>query len=103
MTPQAAADAVELEGDWFWGNTPMRLTPSEDGFSLSSSGATRRFARRDRDRFVGLDGYFAGEELVVHRRSDATPWYLEVVTFVLTREPYDASAPIPGGPPIQLA
>jgi D-alanyl-D-alanine carboxypeptidase len=41
--------------------------------------------------------------LRVHRRADGTVSHLEVVTFVLTRTPYDPDAPIPGGVPKPLA
>jgi CubicO group peptidase (beta-lactamase class C family) len=92
----------DLEGDWFWGNTPFRLTATSDGLILESERQPWRFIRHRVDGYHGLNGYTAGEELSVVRRADGTPSHLEVATFVLTREPYDPSAPIPGGPPTPL-
>ncbi len=57
-----------------------------------------RFAARD-GRIVGSRGYHAGEELRVVRRSDGVVSHLDVGTFILTREPYEAGTPIPGGRP----
>ncbi|MDQ3484769.1 MAG: beta-lactamase family protein, partial [Actinomycetota bacterium] len=94
-------DADELAGDWYWGNTPARLTPTDDGFLLTAD-AARRFVRVAADRYRGQNGYFAGEELRVVRRPDATISHFEVVTFVFTRTPYDPAAPIPGGLPEPL-
>ena len=48
-------------------------------------------ARQDDGRWVGLDGYFAGETL---RIADD---HLNLDTFVFTRTPYDPAAPVPGG------
>jgi hypothetical protein len=55
------------------------------------------------DEYRGANGYFAGETLRVVRRGSGEISHLEVVTFILTRVPYDPEAPIPGGPPRQLA
>ena len=92
----------ELAGDWYWGNTAMHLRPTSDGFVLVDGRAERRFTAAGADAFVGLNGYFAGERLAVHRRADGSVSHLEVVSFVLTRTPYDPQAPIPGGPPAPL-
>jgi CubicO group peptidase (beta-lactamase class C family) len=92
----------DLEGDWFWGNTPFRLTATSDGLILESERQPWRFVRDRIDGYRGLNGYTAGEELSVVRRADGTPSHLEVATFVLTRTPYDPDAPIPGGLPIRL-
>jgi D-alanyl-D-alanine carboxypeptidase len=92
----------DLEGDWFWGNTRFRLTATSDGLILESERQPWRFVRDRVDGYLGRNGYTAGETLSVVRRADGTPSHLEVATFVLTREPYDPSAPIPGGPPIAL-
>ena len=48
-------------------------------------------------RTADVNGYWAGEQLRVHRDPDGTPRHLEVVTFVLPGQPYDPKAPIPGG------
>lgn len=93
--------AEELTGEWFLGNTRATMTPTEDGFVLAEDTA-RRFVQEAPDRYRGQDGYFAGEELRVVRRGDGSVSHLEVVTFIFTRVPYDASAPIPGGAPAPL-
>ncbi len=96
-------ESVALEGPWYWGNTPMRLEATARGFDLVTDSSRRTFTLVGSDQFVGEDGYFAGERLDVVRRPDTTVSQLEVVGFVLTRQPYDPAAPIPGGPPTQLA
>ncbi|MFF5315811.1 DUF7586 domain-containing protein, partial [Streptomyces massasporeus] len=40
---------------------------------------------------------FAGEVLRAVRRPDGSPSHLDIGSFVFTREPYDAGAPVPGG------
>ena len=49
------------------------------------------------DEWVGLDGYYAGETLRLHRHADGSPSHLDLATFIFTRTPYDPKAPIPGG------
>ncbi len=92
----------ELVGPWYWGNTAMRLEPTQDGFVLIEKKTRRRFRVEDVDVYRGENGYWAGERLDVRRHDDGRVAYLEVVTFILTRTPYDAEAPIPGGPPVPL-
>ena len=48
---------------------------------------------------MGTRGYHAGEELHVVRRDDGSVSHLDVGTFILTRQPYEPGAPIPGGHP----
>lgn len=91
--------AAELGGEWYWGNTSVQIQPAEAGFTLSAGADERTFRHLGDDAYLGLDGYYAGERLQVVRRSDGAISHLEVVTFVLTRIPYDPAAPIPGGPP----
>jgi CubicO group peptidase (beta-lactamase class C family) len=99
--PDGAA-AHELEGTWYWGNTAMQLEATIDGFVLVEKSTRRGFRTEHVDVYRGTTGYWAGERLNVHRRGDGAVTYLEVVTFILTRTPYDANAPIPGGPPTAL-
>ena len=101
--PDPEDELPDLVGEWFWGNTPFALTALIDGLKLTSrDGDDWRFLRDRSDGYVGLTGYPAGERLDVHRRPDGTASHLEVATFILTREPYDPQAPIPGGPPVDL-
>lgn len=91
--------STELAGKWYWGNTAVSLRATGDGFCLTVQDDPRRFVVEGPDRYRGVSGYFAGERLSVVRRTDGTVSHLTVVTFILTRLPYDARAPIPGGPP----
>jgi CubicO group peptidase (beta-lactamase class C family) len=99
--PAADPDLLALTGEWFWGPTPyaLRLLPSGwlDLRPQSNAGRASRFRPVGEDTWRGLDDYYAGETLTVHRREDGTPSHLDLATFVFTRTPYDAAAPVPGG------
>jgi hypothetical protein len=93
-------DLLDLLGVWHWGPSPFTLRLCGDGLlqlaPLGEGTRWSRFRRRDGGAWVGLDGYFAGEELRAGRR-DGAAIALEVATFVFTRTPYDPQAPVPGG------
>ncbi|MGW4471764.1 serine hydrolase domain-containing protein [Nonomuraea sp. NPDC004354] len=87
---------LALTGLWHWGPTPyvLRLLP-ERGLSLTpvnGPGRASRFVAQQDGTWLGLDGYYAGEVL---RVGDG---FLDLNTFVFTREPYQDGTPIPGGP-----
>ncbi|GAB2745147.1 serine hydrolase domain-containing protein [Salinifilum aidingensis] len=92
---------LELTGEWHWGPSPhvLRVLPGGmlDLSPMRGGGRASRFRRLDTDRWIGLDGYYAGETLHVGRDADGTPRYLDLSTFVFTRIPYDPQAPVPGG------
>lgn len=92
---------LELTGLWHWGPTPyhLRLLPGGllDLSPARGSGRASRFRQVATDEWIGLDGYYAGETLRVGRATDGTPSYLDLVTFIFTRTPYDPAAPVPGG------
>lgn len=95
-TPPPDGD-LDLVGDWYWG--PYRYTlrlEADGGLRLGEPGEGRG-ARFDRtpDGWVGREGYYAGEPLVVRRRGDAV--WLDLASFVFTRTPYDPDADVPGG------
>ncbi len=104
-TPSPVPDAVrEIVGTWYWGHAPsvlrwdgrrLRLAPP------SGPGRVMSFALQDDGTWLGTSGYLTGETLRAHRRPDGTVGHLECATFVYTRTPYDATAPIPGGAPEQ--
>jgi CubicO group peptidase (beta-lactamase class C family) len=102
LAPEAADPAlIGLTGPWYWGTTAfvLRLT-RERGLELTPlTGSARgaRFRPAPDGTWTGLDDYFAGETLRVVRRPDGTPGHLDLGSFVLTREPYDPAAPVPGG------
>ena len=99
--PSASPGLLALTGEWFWGPMPyvVRLLPGEWLELRPTSGSSRasRFRPVAADSWVGLDGYYAGEALRLHRHPDGTPSHLDLATFVFTRTPYDPKAPIPGG------
>jgi hypothetical protein len=98
-SPDVASPAADLAGAWYWGNVPFELVATTSGMALVSGDSVARLVLTGTDTYRGENGYWAGEELWVHRDPDGTPRHLEVVTFVLTRTPYDPKAPVPGAMP----
>lgn len=101
--PDLDQDLLALTGAWFWGPTPHVLRLAADGdLELRSGGSRSSRFRRDPagadgvTTWTGLDGYYAGETLRVVRTDDGRVTHLDLATFVLTRTPYDPTAPVPG-------
>ena len=91
---------LALTGPWYWGPTPFSLRlRAGNWLELTPIGAGRRsrFRPNGDGTWTGLDDYFAHETLRVVRRADGSVSHLDLNTFVLTREPYDGDAPVPGG------
>ena len=100
-TPQVPAELAGVPGVWHWGNTPVVFTMEGDELVARKNGAeSYRFGVVE-GRVVGRSGYHAGETLHAVRREDGSVHHLDIATFIYTREPYDPTAPIPGGPPQQ--
>ncbi|WP_326589155.1 serine hydrolase domain-containing protein [Streptomyces sp. NBC_01294] len=101
--PFTEADQVPLEvcGPWYWGTSAQAVRLTADGsLELGPVGATGRAARFRAEpdgTWTGLTGYYAGETLRAVRRADGSVSHLDLASFVFTREPYDAQAPVPGG------
>ncbi|WP_030543705.1 serine hydrolase [Streptomyces albus] len=99
--PEADPALLELTGPWYWGPTPfaLRLLPGRglELTALAGAGRTSRFRAVQDGVWTGLDGYYLGEKLRAVRRPDGSVSHLDLGTFVFTREPYEASAPVPGG------
>ncbi|WP_374774815.1 beta-lactamase family protein [Streptomyces sp. NBC_01310] len=101
--PFTEADQVPLEvcGPWYWGTSAQVVRLTADGsLELGPVGATGRAARFRAEpdgTWTGLTGYYAGETLRAVRRADGSVSHLDLASFVFTREPYDAQAPVPGG------
>lgn len=100
--PSVDPALLDLAGPWFWGPAPYVLRPLADGFlslmPLAGVGARGTRLRPAGDgEWVGMNGYFAGERLRVRRDAAGMVTHLDLGTFVFTRQPYDPSAPIPGG------
>jgi CubicO group peptidase (beta-lactamase class C family) len=102
--PLAEVDGslLELTGPWYWGPTGYGLKLEADRYlalgAMSGKGSRdSRFRPADDGTWVGLNGYFAGETLRPIRDDEGRLSHLDIGSFVLTREPYDPDAPIPGG------
>ncbi|MEU1124115.1 serine hydrolase domain-containing protein [Streptomyces sp. NPDC005899] len=99
--PAIDEELLGLTGLWYWGTHVHTLKLLADrGLVLQplrGGGRGARFRALPDGTWVGLDGYYAGESLRVRRTDEGTVDHLDVGSFVFTREPYDASADIPGG------
>ncbi len=94
-------DVLALTGPWYWGPAAMALRLPADGLlelvGLSGAGSATKFRPNSDGTWIGLNGYFAGETLRPVRDEQGRLSHLDIGSFVFTREPYDPSAPIPGG------
>ncbi|KUF15770.1 serine hydrolase domain-containing protein [Streptomyces silvensis] len=99
--PDVDQAVLELTGPWYWGTSVLVLRLAADGWvevgPLAGSGRGSRFRPEGDGTWTGLDGYYAGERLQAVRRSDGSVSHLDIASFVFTREPYEAGAPVPGG------
>ncbi|MGW0367204.1 serine hydrolase domain-containing protein [Streptomyces sp. NPDC002990] len=93
--------ALELCGPWYWGTGAYAVRLTSDGLleigPLGVTGRAAAFAADGEGNWTGLSGYYAGETLRAVRRADGSVSHLDLASFVFTREPYDAAAPVPGG------
>jgi CubicO group peptidase (beta-lactamase class C family) len=108
-TPLAEVDPALLSvtGVWYWGARPyalrllhgpsLEVAPLTDGAGVATSAAATRFDRGPSGQWSGVDGPAAGETLHVAAQSDGRAGHLLLGTRVLTRTPYDPTAPVPGG------
>lgn len=94
-------DLLALTGPWYWGTYGYGLSVRASGelvlSALTGPGRGARFRLAPDGTWTGRDGYYAGETLRPVRRPDGSVSHLDLGSFVLTREPYDPSAPVPGG------
>ncbi|MGW2960592.1 serine hydrolase domain-containing protein [Streptomyces sp. NPDC001220] len=92
---------LELAGQWYWGTHPFALRVTADGLvslgPLSGTGRRARFRANGDGTWTGLEGYYAGELLRPVRRPDGAVSHLDLGSFVFTRQPYEETAPVPGG------
>lgn len=94
-----APEVIDIVGTWFWGPRPHLLTVEGDHLRLApvDGGRGSRFTPDGAGGWTGLDEYFAGERLTVHRNADGEPAHLDLGSFRFTRTPYDPDGDIPGG------
>ena len=93
---------LELLGTWYWGPVEHCIHVRGDAhLELQGVPTGHRehcnFRPAGDGTYIGESGYFDGERLVLHRRTDGSLSYLDIASFVFTRTPYDPSADIPGG------
>jgi CubicO group peptidase (beta-lactamase class C family) len=94
-------EVLALAGPWYWGPNPYALRPQADGWleliGLPSQGRGTRLRPTGDGRWVGMNGYYAGEKLSVVRDGSGAVSHLDLGSFVFTRQPYEPQAPVPGG------
>jgi D-alanyl-D-alanine carboxypeptidase len=90
-------ELLALTGLWYWGPRPtvLRVLSPETLVLTPASGPGRgsRFRAAGDGTWTGLDGYYTGETLRVVPAADDVAEYLDLGTFVFTREPYGPGAP----------
>ncbi|GLZ78798.1 serine hydrolase [Actinorhabdospora filicis] len=99
--PEEGADLslLELAGPWYWGPGAFVIRVRREGWlelAPISRGRGSRFRPLGDGSWLGLDGYYAGERLVVVRDAVGGVSHLDVGTFVFTRVPYEGDG-VPGG------
>ncbi|HEX5120677.1 MAG TPA: serine hydrolase domain-containing protein [Pseudonocardiaceae bacterium] len=100
--PMAEVDQelLALTGPWYWGPQGFALKLKADRWlELVPLGGDSRYRFRPETdgTWTGLDGYYAEETLRAVRDENNEVTHLNLNTFILTRTPYDPTAPIPGG------
>lgn len=99
--PSVDPELLALTGPWFWGPTGyvLRLR-AERALELAPiTGQTRGVPLRPEadGSWTATEGYWNGESLRVVHGPDGAVSHLDLGTTVLTREPYPAIGPTPGG------
>ena len=100
--PEVDQALLALTGLWYWGPRPyvLRLLAGRDLELAPAAGRGRasRFRAEPDGTWTGLDGYYRGETLRLVRRADGAVGYLDLGSFVFTREPYAPEAPLAARP-----
>jgi CubicO group peptidase (beta-lactamase class C family) len=102
--PQPGIDSelLALTGLWYWGPraTVLRVLSAEmlELKPVSGAGRGSRFRASGDGTWTGLDGYYTGETLRLVPAADGVAEYLDLGTFVFTREPYVPGSPVAGRP-----
>jgi CubicO group peptidase (beta-lactamase class C family) len=100
--PGIGPELLALTGLWYWGPraTVLRVLSPEMLELTPASGPGRgsRFRASGDGTWTGLDGYYIGETLRLVPAADGVAGYLDLGTFVFTREPYGPGSPIAARP-----
>jgi CubicO group peptidase (beta-lactamase class C family) len=94
------AGVREMLGTWYWGPAAFTLSHHDGLLHLThtrSGGSVRFRLASETGVWAGLDGYHAGEPLTLVTGDDDFVPVLHLGSFVYTRTPYEAAAPVPGG------
>ncbi|MFE9251893.1 serine hydrolase domain-containing protein [Streptomyces sp. NPDC007088] len=99
--PDVDQNLLALTGPWYWGTQAVAVRLAAEGGlelgGLGGGGRQSRFCPVGDGTWVGLDAYYAGEELRAVRDDSGQVTHLDLGSFVFTRQPYDEAAPVPGG------
>ena len=99
--PAVDPAVLSLTGTWYWGPSPHILRAHDNNqlslAPLSDQNAPTWFQPAGDGTWLARNGYYAGETLRVVTRPDGTVSHLDLVSLIFTRDPYEASPPIPGG------
>ncbi|HEX3955256.1 MAG TPA: serine hydrolase domain-containing protein [Trebonia sp.] len=100
--PGIGPELLALTGLWYWGPraTILRvLSPSMLELTpASGTGRGSRFRASGDGTWTGQDGYYTGETLRLVPAADGVAGYLDLGTFVFTREAYGPAAPVAARP-----
>jgi len=100
--PEADQALLALTGLWYWGPRPYVLRLLADRAvelaPVSGHGRSSVFRAEPDGTWTGLGGYYLGEKLRAVPGADGTVDHLDLGSFVFTREPYDAGAPLAARP-----
>ena len=96
--PPPDHDVLELLGPWYWGPAPLRAQGPWRGPAARRAWRRRPGVEvRARRRRLARPGRLLRRGAPASVRDpDGRVSHLDLATFILTREPYDATAPIPG-------
>lgn len=98
--PEVDRSVLQLAGPWYWGTQALAVRLTADGLEVgpvSGRGRRSRFTALGDGTWEGLNGYYTGETLRAVRGPDGSVSHLDLGSFVFTRQPYDETAPVPGG------
>jgi CubicO group peptidase (beta-lactamase class C family) len=95
-------ELLALTGLWYWGPraTILRILSPEmlELAPATGPGRASRFRACGDETWTGLDGYYIGETLRLVPAADGVAEYLDLGTFVFTREPYGPGSPVAAKP-----